>query len=47
MKEMVAVGKFVSGIMITNIRMLFGYHVAGLWRWFVMEYCRYFEMFFA
>lgn len=28
--EMVAVGKSVPGIMITNISLLFGYHVAGL-----------------
>lgn len=28
--EMVAVGKSVPGIMITNISMLFGYHVAGV-----------------
>lgn len=29
--EMVAVGKSVPGIMITNISMLFGYHVGGFW----------------
>lgn len=29
--EMVAVGKSVPGIMITNISMLFGYHVGGIW----------------
>ncbi len=29
--EMVAVGKSVPGIMITNISMLFGYHIAGFW----------------
>lgn len=29
--EMVAVGKSVPGIMITNISMLFGYHVCGIW----------------
>ena len=28
--EMVAVGKSVPGIMITNISLLFGYHVAGI-----------------
>lgn len=29
--EMVAVGKSLPGIMITNISMLFGYHVGGFW----------------
>lgn len=29
--EMVAVGKSLPGIMITNISMLFGYHIGGFW----------------
>lgn len=29
--EMVAVGKTFPGIMITNISMLFGYHIGGFW----------------